>query len=107
MKEENMFAQLIGVLEAVGDREMQRSLLKKVAKHYEFGVITEHHAIDDCELLCDPTIWVADDLKEVTLDEWNDNPSAFTLLSELSIERADEVLRQLEQEVQDFRDFGE
>jgi len=103
--ENKMFLQLIGVLEAAGDRDIQRSLLKKVVKHYEFGVVTPYHAIDDCELLCDPTIWVADDLKEITLEDWNDHPSAFTVLSELSIERADEVLRQLESDVIDFREL--
>lgn len=102
--ENKMLNQLLGVMQAVGSRESQGRILKRLVKQMQFGVITEHHAIDECELLCDPTIWVADDLNEITLDEWNDHPSAFTVLSERSIELADEVLRQLEGDVIDFRE---
>lgn len=102
--ETKMLNQLLGVMQAVGSRESQGKLLKEVVKQLQFGVVTEYHAIDECELLCDPTIWVADDLNEITLDEWNDHPSAFTVLSERSIELGDEVLRQLEGDVIDFRE---
>ena len=102
--ETKMLNQLLGVMQAVGSRESQGRILKRLVKQLQFGVITELHAIDQCELLCDPAIWVADDLNEITLDEWNEHPSAFTVLSERSIELGDEVLRQLEYDVIDFRE---
>lgn len=83
--------EIIGLL-----RGQDLNILARVARHFELGAITRYEVYKDEELLCDPIIWVEEDLEEATLEQWNNTRAPKTLL-ERSVEDGQETRQLLEQ----------
>ena len=71
------------------------SALQLVVEKLEIGVVTKHITVKRDEMLCDPIIWVEDDLENVTLDQWN-GTRAYKTLNERSVEEGQEIRQILE-----------
>jgi|DEB0MinimDraft_10_1074344.scaffolds.fasta_scaffold153106_1 hypothetical protein len=92
MKEENTVEQqIIELLEG-----QNLIVLARIARHFELGAITQYEVYREEELLCDPIIWLEEDLEEATLEQWNNTRAPKTLL-ERSIEEGHEIRQFLEQ----------
>lgn len=92
MKEENTVEQQI--IDALQGQNL--NVLARIARHFELGAITQYEVYREEELLCDPIIWLEEDLEEATLDQWNNTRAPKTLL-ERSIEEGHEIRQWLEQ----------
>jgi len=91
MSEENTVEkQIIELLEG-----KDLNVLAAIAKHFEIGAVTQYEAYRENELLCDPIIWLEEDLEDATLDQWNNTRAPKTLL-ERSIEEGHETRALLE-----------
>jgi len=88
---ERISNQIVALLEG-----QNLNILARIARHFELGAITKHEVYREDELLCDPIIWVEEDLEEATLDQWNSTRAPKTLL-ERSVEDGQETRQLLEQ----------
>ena len=71
------------------------NVLARIARHFELGAITKYEAYREDKMLCDPIIWLEEDLEDATLEQWNNTRSPKTLL-ERSIEEGHETRQLLE-----------
>ena len=71
------------------------SALQLVVEKLGIGVVTKYHTVKRDEMLCDPIIWVEDDLENVTLDQWHAT-RAYKTLNERSIEEGQLIRESLE-----------
>ena len=76
-------------------RGQDLSILQNVLKELGVGVVTPNTLAMQNKLLCDPIIWIEEDLESVTLDQWN-GTRAYRSLSERSIEEGHEIKQALE-----------
>lgn len=83
--------QIVALLEGT-----DASALAIVARKLEIGAITRYEVYKEDELLCDPIIWIEEDLEECTLDQWYAT-RAYKTLTERSIEEGHEIRQSLEQ----------
>jgi|VirMetMinimDraft_7_1064189.scaffolds.fasta_scaffold373136_2 hypothetical protein len=61
-------------------------VLQMVLQKLDIGVATKYCVVKSDKLLCDPVIWVEKDLKNVTLEQWNDTRAYKTLGNQLIAE---------------------
>ena len=71
------------------------SALQLVIEKLGIGVVTKHLTVKRDEMLCNPIIWVEDDLEDVTLEQWL-STGAYKTLNERSIEEGQEIRQVLE-----------
>ena len=71
------------------------SVLQLVLQKLGIGVVTTYCVARRDEMLCDPIIWVEDDLENVTLEQWQ-GTRAYKTLNERSIEEGQEIKQALE-----------
>ena len=71
------------------------SALQLVVEKLGIGVVTKYHTVKRDEMLCDPIIWVEDDLESLTLEQWHAT-RAYKTLNERSIEEGQEIRQILE-----------
>lgn len=71
------------------------SALQLVVEKLGIGVVTKYHTVKSDVMLCDPIIWVEDDLEDVTLEQWYAT-RAYKTLNERSIEEGQEIRQILE-----------
>ena len=64
--------------------------LTMVADKLDLGVVTRHWIYKESELLCDPIVWVEEDLEDCTIEQWGATRAPKTL-HERSIEEGHEV----------------
>jgi hypothetical protein len=66
------------------------SALSHVVDKLDIGVVTRHFLYKESELLCDPIVWVEEDLEDCTIEQWEATRAPKTL-HERSIEEGHEV----------------
>lgn len=71
------------------------SALNLVLEKLGIGVVTKHLVVKRNKLLCDPIIWVAEDLESITLSEWHAE-QGYKTLNERSIEEGQQIRADLE-----------
>ena len=71
------------------------SALQLVVEKLGIGVVTQYCTIKSDVMLCDPIIWVEDDLEDVTLEQWYAT-RAYRTLNEMSTEEGQEIRKILE-----------
>jgi hypothetical protein len=71
------------------------SLLMRALGKLNIGVATKYCVVKEDELLCEPVIWVEEDLEHVTLEQWG-GTRAYKTLNERSIEEGQEIKHTLE-----------
>jgi hypothetical protein len=72
------------------------SVLSMVVDKLDIGVVTRHWVYMEDELLCDPIVWVEEDLEDCTMEQWGAT-RAYKTLHERSIEDGHETRQILEQ----------
>jgi hypothetical protein len=87
---ERISDQIVALLEGT-----DASALAMVASKLEIGAVTRYEVYKDAKLLCDPIIWLEDDLEDCTLEQW-DASRAYKTLQERSIEEGHEIRQTLE-----------
>ena len=71
-------------------------VLQMVLQKLDIGVATKYCVVKSDKMLCEPIIWVEEDLQNVTLEQWNEIAKATRILHERSIEEGHEVRVNLE-----------
>ncbi|MDB4490242.1 hypothetical protein N9045_01865 [bacterium] len=71
------------------------SALKLVVEKLGIGVVTKHLVVKRDDLICDPIIWVAEDLESVTQEQWNMG-RGYKTLNERSVEEGQQIRADLE-----------
>ena len=71
------------------------SLLMRALGKLNIGVATKYCVVKEDELLCEPVIWIEEDLEHVTLEQWG-GTRAYKTLNERSIEEGQEIKHTLE-----------
>jgi hypothetical protein len=74
-------------------------LLRELVRQLGYGVVTPDSAYPVDTLLCDPVIWVDDDLEVVSYAEWDD--AAYKTMSQRLTEEGQEIKRILSSHIQD------
>lgn len=90
MNNNNRAALIVEILEG-----QDPSILQDVLEKLGVGVVTPHTLVMEDKLLCDPIIWVEEDLENVTSEQWH-GTRAYKSLSERSIEEGHEIKQSLE-----------
>tara|TARA_B100002019_G_scaffold66497_1_gene57086 strand:+ start:481 stop:792 length:312 start_codon:yes stop_codon:yes gene_type:complete len=83
--------QIVALLEGT-----DASALAMVARKLEIGAITRYEVYKEDQLLCDPIIWLEEDLEDCTMEQWC-STRAYKTLNERSIEEGHETRQILEQ----------
>lgn len=71
------------------------SVLQLVLQKLGIGVVTTYCVTRQDEMLCDPIIWVENDLEKVTLEQWH-GTRAYKTLHERSVGDGQEIRADLE-----------
>lgn len=64
--------------------------LSYVVDQLDIGVVTRHFLYKESELLCDPIVWVEEDLEDCTMEQWGATRAPKSL-HERSIEEGHET----------------
>jgi|TARA_R110000751_G_scaffold141241_1_gene244839 hypothetical protein len=80
---------VLKILAAIPLSDVKHVLLQ-VVKEHDIGVVLPGRCYEDDKLLCDPILWVEDDLEEVTLEQWHNGRWGKTLIDR-SIEEGHEI----------------
>ncbi len=70
-------------------------VLVSCLNEWDFGVVTQWLAILRNEMLCDPIVWVKEDLETVSIEQWDD-VGGQKVLKDRSIELGQEVRQDIE-----------
>lgn len=70
-------------------------VLVSCLNEWDFGVVTQWSATLRNDMLCNPIIWVADDLETVSIEQWDD-VGGQKVLKDRSIELGQEVRQDIE-----------
>ena len=70
-------------------------VLQSVLQKLGIGAATPYTVAMQDELLCDPIIWVEDDLEGVTLEQWH-GTRAYKALHDRSVDEGQEIRQNLE-----------